>query len=314
MSDSLFTTTKAEHFRHVYFNYKVLIFCRFSGIPQNISDGSCATQYKMAVDGVSGSCSEVNLFIHDSSGDEQPYITHINDSYFHTKFKIDPNDLYTFHDSDVIAGEITVSHTDDNFIFSDADVKPKLLDSPNKEIDLIETLTNGEIKEEKEEIIQNGHYSPVNKTNVVKQQTGNFKDNKTNTKVLKAKSQSQINKETTPINVTEIRRLSVHSPKGACANIAAASKTSVNSVNTNSVPSNIKGTSTASKSGGETFLDVFKREQGLVESPPAVIKTESPGPSMAAAPPPKISAPVAKKAPSGNLSILFIYYNFRLNL
>lgn len=259
----------------------------------------------MAVDGVSGSCSEVNLFIHDSSGDEQPYITHINDSYFHTKFKIDPNELYTFHDSDVIAGEITVSHTDDNFIFSDADVKPKLLDSPNKDVDLTETLTNGEIKEEKEDVIQNGHYSPVSKSNVVKHQTGNFKDNKTNTKVLKGKSQSQVNKETVPINVNEVRRPSVHSPKGASTNIPAASKTSINSTNTNNASSNAKGTSTASKSGGETFLDVFKREQGLVESPPVVIKTESPGPSVAAAPPPKISAPVAKKTPSGNFLSIF---------
>lgn len=277
-----------------------LILCRFSGIPQNISDGSCATQYKMAVDGVSGSCSEVNLFIHDSSGDEQPYITHINDSYFHTKFKIDPNDLYTFHDSDVIAGEITVSHTEDNFILSDADAKPKLLDSPNKEIDLIETLTNGAIKEEKEEVIHNGHYAPVSKSSVVKHQTGNFKDYKTNTKVLKAKSQSQVNKETVQINVTEVRKPSVHSPKGPNANIPVASKTSITSVNTNSVPSNAKGTSTASKSGGETFLDVFKREQGLVENQPTIIKTESPGPSVAATPLPKISTPVAKKTQSGN--------------
>lgn len=258
----------------------------------------------MAVDGVSGSCSEVNLFINDSSGDEQPYITHINDSYFHTKFKIDPNDLYTFHDSDVIAGEITVSHTDDNFIFSDGDAKPKLLDSPNKEIDLIETLTNGEIKEEKEEVIRNGHYTPVSKSNA-KHQTGSFKDNKTNTKVLKAKSQSQINKETVQINVTEVRRPSVHSPKGVSTNIPAASKTSITSVNTNSVPNNVKGTSTASKSGGETFLDVFKREQGLVESPLTVIKTESPGPSVAAAPTLKISAPVAKKTQSGNCFSIF---------
>lgn len=291
------------------FNNKLLILYRFSGIPQNISDGSCATQYKMAVDGVSGSCGEVNLFIHDSSGDEQPYITHINDSYFHTKFKIDPNDLYTFHDSDVIAGEITVSHTDDNFIFSDADVKPKLLDSPNKEIDLIETLTNGEIKEEKEEVIHNGHYAPVSKSNVVKHHTGNIKDNKTNTKVLKAKSQSQVNKETVQLKVTEVRRPSLHSPKGTSPNIPAASKISITSVNTNIVPSNVKGTSTVAKSGGETFLDVFKREQGLVESPPTIIKTESPGPSTAVAAPPKISAPVAKKTQSGNFPFFLQYFH-----
>lgn len=288
------------------FNKKYLIFCRYSGIPQNISDGSCATQYKMAVEGVSGSCSEVNMFIHDSSGDEQPYITHINDSYFHTKFKIDPNDLYTFHDSDVIAGEITVSHTDDNYIFSEADVKPKLLDSPNKEVDLNETLTNGEIKEEKEGIIPNGHYTPISKSNAVKHQTGNLNDKKTNTKVVKVKSQSQVIKESVQTNINKIRNPSVPSPRPASSSIPTVSKISITSVNTNSVPSNAKSSSTTSKSGGETFLDVFKREQGLVESPPAVVKIESPtpGPSVAAAPPPKLS-PVAKKIQSGNFPFVF---------
>lgn len=252
----------------------------------------------MAVEGVSGSCSEVNMFIHDSSGDDESYITHINETYFHTKFKIDPHDLYTFHDSDVIAGEITVRDTDDDdFIFSDADVKPKLHDSPNKETDLVETRKNGEIKEEKEEVIPNGHYTPIRKPNAANNQTGN-KDNKTNTKVVKTKSQSQVTKEATQTNVTEVRRPSAHSPKAGSS--TAASKISITSVNTNSVPSNAKGNSTPSKSGGETFLDVFKREQGLVESPPAVVKIESPGPSVAAAPPPKLPAPVAKKAQSGN--------------
>ncbi|KAM3962495.1 LOW QUALITY PROTEIN: uncharacterized protein ACR2FA_003398 [Aphomia sociella] len=258
----------------------------FSGIPQNISDASCATQYKMAVEGVSGG--EVNMFIHDSSGDEQTYITHLNDNFFHTKFKIDPNELYTFHDSDVIASEITVSHTEDAFIYSDnVDVKSKLLESPNKELDLIDTLTNGEIKEEiKSEVISNGHY-PSNTKTVV---TTVYKDSKTiNTKVPKVKSQSQITQEPRPNAVSEVRRPSVHSPKSG--NVATSHtpsvKSSINSVNSN----NIK-TASAMQPGPETFLDVFKREQGLVENSTAAIKTEDVLPSI------KIPAPV-KKTPSG---------------
>ncbi|XP_049877463.1 uncharacterized protein LOC126374787 [Pectinophora gossypiella] len=272
----------------------------FSGIPQNISDASCATQYKMAVEGVPGSCSEVNMFIHDSSGDEQTYITHLNDNYFHSKFKIDPNELYTFHDSDVIAGEITVSHTEDNFIFTDNDVKPKLLDSPSKEIDLIGSLTNGEVKEEiKKEVVSNGHYqhfNSVTKYQDVKTKATNIKDSKTsNTKVPKAKTQSQSKEPTHSNSVFEIRRPSVHSPKGQINNATAPSfsnNASIISDNPNSSTSNVKSASTPKLTGSETFLDVFKREQGLVESPPLVIKTEPCLP-----PPVKTSAPVSGKTP-----------------
>ncbi|KAL0819722.1 hypothetical protein ABMA28_007775 [Loxostege sticticalis] len=259
----------------------------FSGIPQNISDASCATQYKMAVEGVAGSCSnEVNMYIQDSSGDEQPYITHLNDNFFHTKFKIDPNDFYTFHDSDVIASEITVSHTEDAFIFPDnVDVKNKMLHSPSKEIDLIDSLTNGEIKEEIKTEVPNGHYPPVSKT-----PTPSLKD----TKVQKTKGQAS--KELTRTNsLNEIRRSSVHSPKGQsnASSPAAGSKSSISSASSNQVK-----TASVVRSASETFLDVFKREQGLVEDMalPAVIKTE---PSAPPPPPVKIPAPTPKKAQGG---------------
>ncbi|KAF9414054.1 hypothetical protein HW555_007932, partial [Spodoptera exigua] len=241
----------------------------FSAIPQNISEASCATQYKMAVEGVSsGSCGEVNMFLHDNSGDEQPYI-HLNDN-FYPKFKIDPNELYTFHDSDVIAGEITVSHTDDNFMFSDSvDIKSKLLaDSPSKELDLIGAFTNGDIKEDiKKEVVSNGHYPPVAKP------IANYKDSKTtHTKVLKVKNQTQMKEPPRLESFSEPRRLSVHSPKAQCTATAPSScaKTSINSAST----TNNAKTSSKQMSGMETFLDVFKREQGLVENASALIKTE----------------------------------------
>ncbi|CAH0690113.1 unnamed protein product [Spodoptera exigua] len=241
----------------------------FSAIPQNISEASCATQYKMAVEGVSsGSCGEVNMFLHDNSGDEQPYI-HLNDN-FYPKFKIDPNELYTFHDSDVIAGEITVSHTDDNFMFSDSvDIKSKLLaDSPSKELDLIGAFTNGDIKEDiKKEVVSNGHYPPVAKP------IANYKDSKTtHTKVLKVKNQTQMKEPPRLESFSEPRRLSVHSPKAQCTATAPSScaKTSINSAST----TNNAKTSSKQMSVMETFLDVFKREQGLVENASALIKTE----------------------------------------
>ncbi|XP_026760762.2 uncharacterized protein LOC113519765 [Galleria mellonella] len=259
----------------------------FSGIPQNISDASCATQYKMAVEGVAGS--DVNMFIHDSSGDEQTYVTHLNDNFFHTKFKIDPNELYTFHDSDVIAGEITVSHTEDAFIYTDnVDVKSKMIESPNKEVDLIDTLTNGDIKDEiKNEVISNGHYTSIAKT-------ATYKDSKTtNTKVSKTKSHSQVTQESRINSVSEVRRPSVHSPKGGSVGTVhtPSVKTSINSVNSN----NVKTVSAIKQTGQETFLDVYKREQGLVENGPAVNKTEDTKPTI------KIPAPV-KKTPSGKAS------------
>ncbi|CAG4986690.1 unnamed protein product [Colias eurytheme] len=234
----------------------------FSGIPQNISDASCASQYKMAVESVPGSCnSEVNMFIHDSSGDEQAYIPHLTDNFFHTKFKIDHNDLYTFHDSDVIAGEITVSQTDDNFIFSDGvDDKMKLLNSPNKELDILGVLTNGDIKEELKEPVLNGHYEP----NISSTENKLVESKAINTKVKK--HQSQINC-TNQANVTAIRRPSVHSPKGHTT--SQTGKVSI----TNSNISNEKTTSVG-KGGQETFLDVFKREQCLTECQMGAVKTE----------------------------------------
>ncbi|XP_059053259.1 uncharacterized protein LOC131847655 [Achroia grisella] len=262
----------------------------FSGIPQNISDASCASQYKMAVEGVSGA--DVNMFIHDSSGDEQNYITHLNDNFFHTKFKIDPNELYTFHDSDVIAGEITVSHTEDAFVYSDnVDVKSKVVESPSKELDLIDTLTNGDIKQEiKREVVSNGHYTSITKPVL----TATYKDSKTtNTKVPKTKSHNQAMKEPRVNAVSEVRCPSVHSPKGG--NVTAGQtpcvKTSINSVSSN----NVKTASALKQTGNETFLDVYKREQGLLENGLPVVKIEDSKPAA------KISAPV-KKTQSGKTS------------
>uniref|UniRef100_A0A2A4JAK8 KANL2-like probable zinc-finger domain-containing protein n=1 Tax=Heliothis virescens TaxID=7102 RepID=A0A2A4JAK8_HELVI len=266
----------------------------FSGIPQNISEASCATQYKMAVEGVSsGSCGEVNMFLHDNSGDEQAYI-HLNDN-FYSKFKIDPNELYTFHDSDVIAGEITVSHTEDNFIFSDnVDIKSKLLaESPSKELDLIGAFTNGDIKDDiKKEVVSNGHYPPVHTAAIP---TANYKESKTtNTKVLKVKNQTQVKEPARSESFSEARRLSVHSPK-AQSTATAPSLCTKNSINSASTTSNAK--SSSKQSGGmETFLDVFKREQGLVENASVLVKTEP------SAVPAKVPMSPPKKTSSGKTS------------
>lgn len=243
----------------------------------------------MAVEGVAGPCgNEVNMYIQDSSGDEQPYITHLNDNFFHTKFKIDPNDLYTFHDSDVIASEITVSHTEDAFIFPDnIEVKNKLLDSPCKEKDLMETLTNGDIKEEVKSEVPNGHYPPLLKT-----PTSNAKDTKGQ------KGKGQTSKELQRTNsLNEARRPSVHSPKGQGASTSASgSKISISSSNANQTkPASVI------RSASETFLDVFKREQGVVEDTPVVwVKTEPSAPT-----PQKQVAPTPKKTQTGNFSFTF---------
>ena len=254
----------------------------------------------MAVEGVSsGSCGDVNMFLHDNSGDEQAYI-HLNDN-FYSKFKIDPNELYTFHDSDVIAGEITVSHTEDNFMFSDnVDIKSKLLaESPTKELDLIGAFTNGDIKEDiKKDVVSNGHYPPVAKP------IANHKDSKTtHTKVLKVKNQTQVKETARSESFSEARRLSVHSPK-AQSNATAPSLSAKNSINSGSTTSN--GKSTSKQTGGvETFLDVFKREQGLVENASVLVKTEP------QAPPPKVPVSPPKKAASGKA---FCYYLCKYSL
>ncbi|CAG9789241.1 unnamed protein product [Diatraea saccharalis] len=240
----------------------------------------------MAVEGVAGNCSsDVNMYIHDSSGDEQ-YITHLNDNFFHTKFKIDPNELYTFHDSDVIASEITVGHTEDAFIFSEnVDVKNKLLDSPSKEVDIEDTLPNGDVKEEVKLEIPNGHY-----TALLKKKTNTVPDESVEAKVHKNKC--HITKEAIiAAAATEVRHASTHSSKGHATPVAN-NKSSVS----NSIPnSTLSTTSSTSKAAGpETFLDVFKREQGLVEN--AIIKTEPEvQPSV------KLPFPTPKKSQSGKV-------------
>ncbi|XP_072929960.1 uncharacterized protein [Epargyreus clarus] len=275
----------------------------FSGIPQTIPDASCATQYKMAVEGVSGGCGgEVNMFIHDSSGDEQTYIPHLSDNFFHTKFKIDPSELYTFNDSDVIANEITVSHTEDNFIFPETLEKSKLCQSPSKELDILSGISNGDIHDGiKKVVVTNGHYSPDRKINII-----NHKEIKTNAKVQKAKSQGQ--KEISRTNGTEARRRSIHSPKAQ--NVTANSnsqtgKVSINSASTNSVKA---ATVTKSLSGSETFLDVFKREQGVVETqmpvasiekiPTPIIKVPTQAPKKVPTPKPSQSKPRRGRGPT----------------
>lgn len=237
----------------------------------------------MAVEGVPASCSEVNVFIHDNSGDEQTYITQFNDN-FYTKFKIDPNELYTFNDSDIIAGEITVSQTEDTYMF-DNEVKIKC-ESPSKELDIVSSFTNGDIKQEVKEEVSNGHYLLVKHK---PQTVTNAKETKTNvTKVVKVKS--QVKEVTKKEPVTENRRQSVHSPKAQLVSMPSlcAKDSSINSINTN----NVKQALTKQLSS-ETFLDVFKREQGLIEDAATVIKSEPVAPVI------KVPSSPPKKASSG---------------
>ncbi|XP_052744006.1 INO80 complex subunit D [Bicyclus anynana] len=230
----------------------------FSGITQNISDGSCATQYKMAVESVSGGCGSEVMYIHDS--DSEQYIPHISDNFFHTKFKIDPNELYTFHDSDVIANEITVSHTEDNFVFDNSvDIKPNHVESLKVSESIITPhLTNGIIKQDKE--ILNGHFSPVLKT-----ATPNHVETKiVNAKVPKAKTQVKP-------KLAEVRSASVSSSSNQNLQNPSSSSTNVPSSNTSNNTASEK--TSGKKSNSETFLDVFKREQGVIENT-VTIKTE----------------------------------------
>ncbi|XP_047510281.1 uncharacterized protein LOC125053103 isoform X2 [Pieris napi] len=243
------------------------------GIPQNISETSCASQYKMAVESVPGSCnSNVNMYINDSSGDEQSYIPHLSENFFHSKFKIDPNDLYTFHDSDVIAGEITVSNTEENVTLSDTEGKAIPLESPIKELDLLGGLNNGEIKQTANQPFLNGHCK-INEIN-------NAVDKKTvNAKVKKVQAQDICVNQP---KITVIHRPGLPSPKGyPPTNKALQHNSDVSKDNAQNV---------TAKAGGETFLDVFKREQILSDSQVAVNKTE---PYIA---PVKISTPAQKKS------------------
>lgn len=236
----------------------------------------------MAVESVSGGCgSEVNMFIHDSSEDEH-YIPHLSESYFHTKFKIDPNDLYTFHDSDVIAGEITVSHTDDSLIFPDsADTKPKFSEYSNKDIDILTSITNGDVKTEKNSILTNGHYSPV---------SNNAPVNQTDCKAIHAKVQKAKSQTNSLPKVVEARQSSISSPK----NQSNQSSAQYCLKPATSIAANNEKPSSTAKSNAETFLDVFKREQGVTENSTMTIKTE---PILT---PIKTPAPAPKKPQTGN--------------
>lgn len=213
----------------------------------------------MAVEGAAANCSEV-MYIPDNSADDSTYISHLNDNYF-TKFKIDPNDLYTFHDSDVIAGEITVSHTEDTFMFPDSvDAKPKSVNNLHKDLNILGAFTNGDVKEGiKKKVFSNGLCSLKSVQ----------KDTKTsNTKAQKAKNQF---KEARRESFSEARKKNVPTSKSQTVTVSSSSaKSSISNINT----TNTKSTVPVKQSGSETFLDVFKREQGLVENEEVVVKTE----------------------------------------
>ncbi|XP_050669564.1 uncharacterized protein LOC126968593 [Leptidea sinapis] len=263
----------------------------FSGIPQKISDASCASQYKMAVESVPGTCnSEVNMFIHDATSDDQNYIPHLNDNFFHTRFKIDPNDLYTFHDSDVIAGEITVSHTEDNFTFSDNTFKTKLPDNPIKDLDILDVVNNGHIKEVNGEFVVNGHFA----ANKLSNNVGKSKEIKSgSTKVQRVRMQNLPNNNQTKLSID------VHIKDGPV--LTAESEISSQSSKDNS--SIVKNEETAvSKAQQETFLDVFKREQGLNESQKPFVKSQSMVAPQPATPVPK--KPAKSKPKKGRGPIL----------
>ncbi|GBP04114.1 INO80 complex subunit D-B [Eumeta japonica] len=228
----------------------------------------------MAVEGVPACGGEGNAFIHDSSGDEQVYMSHISDNFFHTKYKIDPNDLYTFHDSDVIAGEITVSHTDDsplNFVDPN-EVKTETC--PQPEIDIIGKLVNGEVKQDvKDNIVPNGHYPLDFQSNEIKEKL-NVLDSKLQDE---GKIQNCNNEQSAKATFVSDSEIDVQNFKGHSVinqDLAAIPVTntnnSISSVNVNNANQKL-----VSKTASETFLDVYKREQiGFVESN-QVIKPET---------------------------------------
>lgn len=248
---------------------KSIIFnCLFSysGLPQNVSDTSCASQYKMAVEGVPGTCgSEMTVYTNDVSSDEQTYIPYVSD-FNHSKFKIDPNEIYTFHDSDVIASEITVTHTEDSSIIYNDSVESKVTfndttDSKKTDIENIKIkcsfmdgLSNGEIKEElKEDSIPNGHFTKS------KQYLDNAK-NTIMTKILKANSMEFA--QTNSVNESvqhEVPTQNVKSSSNGSIKVIVPidTKNSINNVNMN----HTKTVMPAAKITPDTFLDVFKREK-----------------------------------------------------
>lgn len=276
----------------------MLFFFSFSGITQNMPDGSCATQYKMAFESVPGNCSSEVMYINDSDN-EQSYLPHIADNFFHTKFKIDPNELYTFHDSDVIAGEITVSHTEDNLIFPDNNLNDKLKETDTDSVCQNETvngphLTNGIVKTDNNDVL-NGHLPSILKT-----PTPNHIETKTaNTKVQKAKTHNNTISKT-----TEVRRQSVSGLQNQSIQPQAQSGLPANNLQTNVTitsnanPSSVNEKASGKKSNAETFLDVFKREQGLTQNT-VTIKTEPNAVNPVITIKPPTSAP--KKPSAGKL-------------
>lgn len=281
------------------------LFFSFSGIQQNMSDASCATRFKMS--SASAVCSEINSYIDDNSNDDQSYV----DNYFHTKFKIDPNELYTFHDSDVIAGEITVSHSDDNYVFSDnIDSKNKLLfECPNQDLNIIGSLPNGGIKTDiKEEALSNGHFKPITKQQSLKElKTSHTKAQKVAKNQKPAKT-SQLAKDPTRSNGNNLKQVTLPSLK------CQTTSTSVSSTSHTSTKNNINSVTTASKlspvtktCGSETFLDVFKREQGLIAEPECnATEPALPPPSNPIKAQLGTALPFPKKVPTGNKIFIFL--------
>lgn len=208
----------------------------------------------MAVEGMQG-VSSSDMYSNDISVDDQTYIPHVNE-YYHNRLKIDPNELYTFNDSDIIASEITVPHTEDNYIYNESvDCIQQKDDDEKQEFDFINKISNGDIKENiKEEVVPNGHYDSTTKSHIFKKETSS------NSKVVKV--QNHINKNIARRNSSNEtkQKVAVTSGKGSnsCSNkvLSNDTKCSINSVNSYQV----KNTS-SNKSNSETFLDVFKREQ-----------------------------------------------------
>ncbi|KOB68958.1 Uncharacterized protein OBRU01_15127, partial [Operophtera brumata] len=234
--------------------------------------------------GVPGNCAEA-MYPPDSTGEDQTYINHINDN-FYTKFKIDPNELYTFHDSDVIAGEVTVSHTEDALVFpEDVEDKPELVHSPTQEEGIAGAFTNGHVNEIKKNTISNGHYNSV------------AKPTRKDVKTLHTKAQKAmiLVKEVKREPISEARVMNDQSPKVE----NCMSPPSTLSINSNS--SNAQPAAPSKQAPGETFLDVFKREQGLVEDSIVTVKTE---PLLSPPPPPPMKAPSSppKKTSSADIA------------
>lgn len=260
----------------------------------------------MAVEGVQMDV-DVNSYMNDNSINESSYLTHYNnDNYYHSKFKIDPNELYTFHDSDVITNEVTVG--DDDYVVTETeDYQEKPLDNNIVEvkttpIDNLHPLPNGIVKQQSQ--VKNGHLKPatVKKTRIRKvTKPISLKVEK----ILNHKNQGNIKKEFATKAITDLLR-NLKKPKAEppvvikTENLPATPKLSISNVYQNV-------TSPASKPS-ETFLDVFKRElsvKGILADEPK-IKSE---PDLPVPPLVQIKAPAptgSKKPSTGNVLKLLI--------